>query len=661
MPISPEMPKFTSVDYVYIQDTNTPSGGSTGGPINPITLDTLGLQLDEDQFIVPSLSYWWVQHVVTATCTAGGFQPLSLAPKNSFPFLGYCQVRLDNQIVNNQQDGVCYVNNYQLLRRWSSMKEQIAGSTFLFAPPDTDAGMAQLRAGTNLITLCSNNQGCPTMRNQAASGITYSPNNLTCTVSQSITLVVGSNVLLSAAVAAATNISGWIGKYLQWPDGSSSKIISWTDASNILVDGTQSWPAGTPFVLLGGGDGLNLITMADACYPPSFNSGLFKRLKGVAFPGAYASAGGAGTGGCAGYAIGAVGAAANRVTAAAQKVPGAFLTTAAAITAGANTYNYTETTTAATNTWTINMQYPLPILSDVFSARGLMKNRIQLQILLNGISNAASPTVGLLTGGIPNITPTLTNNSATGICPVIVTPAAIAATATLPVGRYTAFVTGIGAPTRLYLKVVKLRSEMYKSLPLAIDREYMDFQYTSVLAQGPGSRTYQVTPGIPRPRHILLYCTYTGNATTSCNGIALPPQQQMICEEPAYSSLGTYFGGPNLMLTIGAQQAFQNQMQYVWEKYNQMDVVNFNSSGADEMLQCGLGNALDYRNSQQANITSINLSRCKIPLAEMGGRQIYLTGTLYSAGSAPVDMQFFLLFSRMTRFWMNGKVEILSG
>lgn len=125
-PRQPVIPDVVAQDYYFITDSSTPSSG--GKNVSPVTIDTMGANLKPSEYINYDLSYIWMQHYIQATTASTSiFTPLSVAPKNGYPFINSVNVQMGSIQVNNQINGLYLIANYNRLRRWSKWKEAIAG------------------------------------------------------------------------------------------------------------------------------------------------------------------------------------------------------------------------------------------------------------------------------------------------------------------------------------------------------------------------------------------------------------------------------------------------------------------------------------------------------------------------------------------------------
>lgn len=114
-------------------------------------------------------------------------------------------------------------------------------------------------------------------------------------------------------------------------------------------------------------------------------------------------------------------------------------------------------------------------------------------------------------------------------------------------------------------------------------------------------------------------------------------------------------------MTVGSDQCWRNVIQYVWERYYNVDLVNINDSAMDNVVVGGIGGAIDYNSLQTAGILCINLERCILDPALMDGRPIYLQGMLYSPGSCKVDVNMFILYEKQVSVTATGTVNNLQG
>jgi hypothetical protein len=616
MPILPGELEFGSSDYTWVNDSNT----SGPGAYSQIMIDTLNVQLGESQWFLPSRSFVWLQQRILATTVGQKFCPLSIAFKNGFPQLDSCQVRINDGVVNNQNQYLYLINNYKLLSQWSASKSQMAGSTYMFSPPSVDACRAQeivasYTGTTTIVPKCSNNVGIPTTFATAASIIPTAATTYGTNTAGTGTIAISNGGVV--APTGATFTAAMVGGILTVTSGTmagSTFVITAFNDPNLQVDRTGNSmvvPAGAFFVIT---LPRSTLPFGDVqAGPPTFNPGLYDRLMDASFPGAWSSSKGTlGVGGS------------NNNT---------FADTSIANGIGVNTYSLAAADTVDHELYVVNVIIPLEYINDVFTTRGLSRDRIQLQIGINDVAG---------TSGDP-ANPTVALAATASCCPLIGTYEGLGKSGISNIK------TQLKTKARLYLRLVTT-PKIGPQMPSVVVREYMDYQLQNTIYQNqsPGQVTFQITPGIARPRMILGYFWYSPSCRP--NGLSLLPTQQMTCEEPSYSSPAIYFGGPNMTIQIGTKQCFMNSIQYQFEKYFQLDINNFEGNNESKTLTSGLPQQMDYRNSQQGNILQINLAKCTIPLSFMGGMLIWVNGQLYSPKSVPVSCLFVLMYSRITRF-----------
>lgn len=639
---------FVNNDYIYVTD-NTVSGK---GQYNQVIVDTLGLQLAPGQVIIPELSFWWCQHYVQATVANAVLDPMAIGIKNGFPFINACQVRLAESVVNNQQGGLSYINNLRYLRSWSDSKEALAGSTFYFHPPTRDSAMSQLLVSTNnpsnittafgapMVNRANNNIGVPTPFNMAAS---YPIDRVLPNVASLTTVWTAATgaIVATSADTSSNFVAGDVGKTLLFSDGTTMLITAVAagppnTASGFALAAPQSARTENKAEY----NAIVLDTTQNPKLPPLFNEGLYKRILDINFPGAYNVT--SGTTGLANRGIMSASTATNLAWN--QPWPASGLSTGGTPATGTQTV------------LTINGIYPLDIFSEVFLHRGAMRERIGLTIQFNDIiSTAALATAGNVATSSQQQFVT-TNGLSGSVCPLIITPQGLGIQTTeMGLSNIS---TGINQQTRLYLRVASFGPTMPLMAPVAV-RDYYDFQVQTGLANSTGitsgQQTIQITPGIARPREILGYFFYSAANGSFVNGLSQPPQMQLTCEEPGYSSPGIYFGPPNFTITVGSRQAFMNVITYQFDKYHQVVLSNFPSMNMDNITVAGLSGCWDQRNALQGDIMSLNLSRTTIPLQFLDGNQIYVTGTLYAPPSVRVDIFWVIKYLRSTKFNLRTK------
>ncbi len=434
--ILPEPVKYAAVDYVYVNDNTW----TTAAAYPILQIDTLGAQLSPSQYICPELSYLWVQHYCRATVAAGGkFTPLSVAPKGfPFPHIDSVSVRLNGTVCTNQQSMLGLVNNWQYLRRWSDSKLKIAGSTFMYSPPTRDSGQCQATRGAALTTItnCTNNEGTPTPYTLSSApnqpGAYYNQEQLT-----TASLVASTQTVTTGTAIVTTVMAGGT---IEWQDGSTTDILEYKSTSTFTIVPILAANKASQIAIIRWNIVGTVGTIATAVNPnsttPPLNVGLYERCKMMTLPGSYISTG----------------------AAPATATISPFQSTTVEQSLNINYYNPGAANTTTDNCFIYNMLYPLTALGDVFAARGLMRDRIQMQINFNDCVSSS----GTVTNPLPVVSGSF--------CPIIVTKDGLSTMR----GSMSNFRTGINAQTRLYLKVVTL--PIGYSLPRSIQREYMDFQ-----------------------------------------------------------------------------------------------------------------------------------------------------------------------------------------
>lgn len=617
MPVLPGSLEFSSSDYQYVNDNNT----TTNQQNSQILIDTLNVQLGPNQCILPSRSFVWIQRYIKVSLGAGApYAPLGFTWKNGFPDIDSCQVRINNAVVCNNNNQLYLINNYKLATQWSDAKTKMCGSTYLYAPPNMDAGLVQAMASATNILHSKNNCGVPTSAAQAAS---YIPTAATTYSTGTVAVVAGTATGTGTVWTTAAHVGGILMITSGATAGTYGQITQRNSDTEVVTDNPGLTAAAlSTYVILLPPSTTFPFGSSPQLGPPIFNEGLYQRLLDANVPACYSST----TRGATAFPLGAK----------------TFSTAAKAVNLCINSYDFPDTTGAVADTYLmiVNQLIPLEYFSDVFTNRGLCRDRIQLQIGMNDVSS--------LTGDFSS--PTVNLNSTSSCCPIIGTYQGLVQQ------KITALSTGLKQKARLYLRLVTLPS-ISPNLPSVIVREYLDYQLLNSLYSGSTAYTadgqqvtFQITQGAQRPRMVLGYFWYTASSTRLVNGLSISPIKQITCEEPACSSPGVYFGGPNMTIQVGTKQAYMNSISNQFEKYFQLDINNFDGANESKTIMVGQSPQMDYRNSQMGNILQVNLAKTTIPLSMLGGMQIYINGSLYAPQNSPVDCTFVLQYSRITQF-----------